>query len=86
MPSTAHQEKVRINIQLSAKMKEELIQTSARQGKKVAVLVRESIEEKLKQIDRQFFEEKMKTAYQNLADENLQICEEFKFSDAENLV
>ena len=86
MPSTAHQEKVRINIQLSAEIKEKLIQTSARQGKKVSVLIRESIEEKLRQIDRQVFEEKMKTAYQNLAEENLQTCEEFKFSDAENLV
>jgi predicted DNA-binding protein len=85
MPSSVHQEKVRINIQLSAEIKEKLIQTSARQGKKVSVLVRESIEEKLRQIDRQVFEEKMKAAYQNLAEENLQSCEEFKFSDAENL-
>ena len=85
MPSTAHQEKVRINIQLSAEIKEKLIQTSARQGKKVSALVRESIEEKLRQIDRHLFEENMKAAYQHLAEENLQISEEFKFSDAENL-
>jgi hypothetical protein len=27
----------------------------------------------------------MKAAYQGLAEENIRICEDFKFSDAENL-
>lgn len=85
MPPMVHQEKVRINIQLSAETKERLIQTSARQGKKISVLVRESIEEKLRQIDKQMFEENMKAAYQDLSEENLCICEDFKFSDSENL-
>jgi hypothetical protein len=41
--------------------------------------------EKLIQIERQVFEERMKVTYQGLAEENLHISEDFKFSDAENL-
>ena len=85
MLSTARQEKVRINIQLPAKIKDRLSQVSSRLGKNVSTLVRESIEEKLIQLDRQFLEERMKAAYQDLAEENTRICEDFKFSDAENL-
>jgi predicted DNA-binding protein len=85
MLSPTQQEKVRINIQLPAEIKDKLFQASSRQGKKVSALVRESIEEKLLQLDRQIFEEQMKAAYQDLAEENLHIAEDFKFSDAENL-
>ena len=85
MLSTARQEKVRINIQLPADIKDRLSQVSSRHGKNVSTLVRESIEEKLIQLDRQFLEEQMKVAYQDLAEENIRICEDFKFSDAENL-
>jgi hypothetical protein len=49
------------------------------------MLVRESIEEKIAQINRRILEEKMKAAYQGLAEENLRVSEEFKYSDAENL-
>ena len=85
MLSTKQREKVRINIQLPAEIKDKLFEASSRQGKKVSAFVRESIEEKLIQIDRQVFEERMKVAYQDLAEENLHISEDFKFSDAENL-
>jgi predicted DNA-binding protein len=85
MLSMTSQEKVRINVQLPAEIKERLFQASSRQGKKVSALVRESIEDKLRQLDRQVFEKQMKAAYQDLAEENLRVCEEFNFSDAENL-
>jgi predicted DNA-binding protein len=85
MLSTTQREKVRINIQLPTEIKDKLFEASSRQGKKVSAFVRESIEEKLIQIDRQVFEERMKAAYQDLAEENLHISEDFKFSDAENL-
>ena len=85
MLSTTQKEKVRINIQLPVEMKDKLFRASSLQGKKVSAFVRESIEEKLLQIERQVFEERMKAAYQDLADENLQVAEDFKFSDAENL-
>ncbi len=76
---------VRINIQLPAEIREKLFHASSRQGKKVSAFVRESIEEKLNQLDRQIFEERMKAVYQDLAEENLHISEDFKFPDAENL-
>jgi predicted DNA-binding protein len=85
MLSALHQEKVRINIQLPTDIKERLIQASSRQGKKVSALVRESIEEKLNHLDQQLFAEQMKAAYQDLAEENISTCDDFKFSDAENL-
>jgi hypothetical protein len=85
MLSTAQQGKVRINIQIPAEIKERLFQASFRQGKNVSTIVRESIEEKLIQLDKQVLEEQMKVAYQELAEENIRICEDFKFADAENL-
>ena len=85
MLSTAQQEKVRINIQLPAEIKDRLSKASTRAGKNVSTLVRESIEEKLMQLDKQDINERMKAAYQDLAEENISICDDFKFSDAENL-
>jgi len=85
MLSATQQEKVRINIQLPAEIREKLFKVSSRQGKKVSAFVRETIEEKLIQLDRLDFEKRMKAAYQDLAEENINISEDFKFSDAENL-
>ena len=85
MLSTTQQEKVRINIQLPAEIKDRLSQASTREGKNVSTFVRESIEEKLMQLDKQDIDERMKAAYQDLAEENISICDDFKFSDAENL-
>ena len=85
MLSTAQREKVRINIQLPAEIKDRLSKASTREGKNVSTLVRESIEEKLMQLDKQDINERMKAAYQDLAEENISICDDFKFSDAENL-
>jgi predicted DNA-binding protein len=73
MRSNLQPKKVRLNIQISSELKSKLSQLSAFQGKKVSTLVRESIEEKLEQIDKKIFEEKMKHAYQELAQENLKI-------------
>ena len=85
MLSTAQQEKVRINIQLPAEIKDRLSKASTREGKNVSTLVRESIEEKLMRLDKQDIDARMKAAYQDLAEENISICDDFKFSDAENL-
>ena len=75
----------RLNVQIPEKIKAKLAEASALEGKKVSVLVRESIEEKLEQISRRIFEENMKEAYLGLASENLQISEDFEHADAENL-
>ena len=77
--------KSRLSIQISSEIKNKLSRASALQGKKLSVLVRESIEEKLEQIEKERFEEEMKSAYQELAQENLEILEDFKYVDAENL-
>jgi len=77
--------KVRLNVQISSELKNKLIELSAFQGKRVSALVRESIEEKLEGIEKKIFEEKMKCAYQVLAQENLTISEDFKYVDSENL-
>ncbi len=78
-------EKVRLNVQISSELKVKLSQLSAFQGKRVSALVRESIEEKLDKIEKKILEEKMKRAYQSLAQENLKISEDFKYVDSENL-
>jgi predicted DNA-binding protein len=77
--------KTRLNIQITSELKSRLYQLSSKQGKKVSVLVRESIEEKLNRIEKDIFEERMKRAYLELADENLEISNDFQFADAENL-
>ena len=77
--------KVRLSIQIPSELKSKLSQLSVFQGKKVSVLVRESIEEKLEEIEKMILEEKMKQAYQALAQENLKISEDFKYVDSENL-
>ena len=85
MQGNLQPKKVRLNVQISSELKSKLSQLSALQGKKVSTLVRESIEEKLEQIDKKIFEEKMKRAYQELTQENLKISEDFKYVDTENL-
>jgi hypothetical protein len=77
--------RAKINVQISLDTREKLSEVAALEGKKVSVLVRESIDEKITQIMRRAFEEKMKSAYQGLAKENLRISEDFKHADAENI-
>lgn len=75
----------RLNIQVSLELKDRLFDLSAFQGKKVSALVRESLEEKIARIDNEIFEQKMKQAYQGLAEENMKISSDFKYVDSENL-
>ena len=77
--------KVRLNVQIPFELKSKLNWASGIEGKKMSVLVRESIEQKLKFIEKKVFEEKMKNAYLGLAQENLKISTEFEYSDSENL-
>ncbi len=68
---------VRLNIQISPELKRKLVKVSTIERKKISVLVRESIEENLKQIEKNFLEEKMKQAYLYLSQENLEISKDF---------
>ena len=85
MHSDTQATKVRLNIQLPMETRERLAWASTLEGKKISALVRESIEEKLERIAKRVFEEQMKSAYMELAEENLQISEDFCHSDAENV-
>ncbi len=75
----------RLNLVVPLELKRKLVKTAAAQGKKVSALVRESIEEKLVRTERELFEEKMREAYLEMAEENLVTVGEFKYADAENL-
>lgn len=77
--------KVRLNVQVPLELKDKLTWASVIEGKKMSVLVRESIEQELRRIEKKVFEEKMKNAYLDLARENLEISKDFEYSDAENL-
>ena len=77
--------KVRLNVQIPFELKNKLNWASVIEGKKMSVLVRECIEQKLRRIEKKVFEEKMKNAYLDLAQENLEISKDFEYSDAENL-
>ena len=75
----------RLNLIVPIELKRKLAKMAAGQGKKVSALVRESIEEKLAQLEHGLFVEKMREAYLEMAEENLDTAEEFKYADAENL-
>jgi len=77
--------KEKLNVQVSSELKNKLFQISTLQGKKVSVLVRESIEEKLMKIEKKMFEEDMKRAYLGMAQENLEVSKDFEIVDTENL-
>ncbi|MEE8432838.1 MAG: hypothetical protein V3S16_16435 [Candidatus Desulfatibia sp.] len=85
MQQNISQKNVRLNIQIPFELKNKLSRISALEGKKVSALVRESIEVKIEQIEKKIFEEKMKRAYIDLAQENKEISQDFKYVDAENL-
>lgn len=74
----------RLNLIVPVDLKKRLSRAAATQGKKVSALVRESIEEKLVQVEREQFEQKMREAYLDMAEENLEIVDDFKYADAEN--
>jgi predicted DNA-binding protein len=75
----------RLQILVPRELKERLRQTAAGKGVKLSTLVRESIEEKIEDWEREVFEGKMRNAYIEMADENISVVEDFRYSDAENL-
>ena len=77
--------KTRLNIPISSELKEKLVKYADKRGAKISVLVRESIEEKLQRIEKKILEDRMKSAYVELSEENRRICDDFRYADAENL-
>lgn len=85
MLPTTNREKARMTISISIETQNKLRQLSHFQGKRISDFIRETIEEKLSQMDRRNFEDQMKVAYQELAHENILISNEFQYADSENL-
>lgn len=75
----------RLQIVVPQELKEKLRRMAAGKGKNISVLVRESIEDKVRQLEWEVFEENMRNAYLEMAAENLRTAEDFKYSDADNL-
>lgn len=79
-------EKSVFSIQIPSELGDRLLRASASQSKDISVMVREFVEEKLAQIERRMsYEDKMKLAYLEMAEENLRISEDFRYADAENI-
>jgi len=76
---------VRLQVVLPFELKEKLRRMAVGKGRKISGLVRESIEQKVLELERQLFEEDMRKAYLELAEENLRIVDDFRYSDVENL-
>ncbi len=76
---------VRLNLIVPLDLKHRLITMALAEGKKVSAFVRESIEEKLIRMERKKFDDKMREAYLEMAEENLDTVEEFKYADSENI-
>lgn len=85
MKHKLHPKGDRLNVQIPSELKSRLYHLSEFQGKKISALVRESIEDKLDAIENKIFEDKMKSAYLAMAQENLEFSEEFRHVDSENL-
>lgn len=85
MVQKASQKDVRLQVILPFELKEKLRRMAIGKGKNISALVRESVEEKVLELERQIFEESMREAYLGLADENVSTVEGFRYADAENL-
>lgn len=85
MVQKASQKDVRLQVILPFELKEKLRRMAIGKGKNISALVRESVEEKVLELERQIFEESMREAYLGLADENVSTVEDFRYADAENL-
>ena len=84
--SISHEQKlVRLNVQIPKGLRDQLLHASSRQGMNMSALVRESINEKIAELNNKWLEEDMKAAYEGLAEENSRLANEFRFTDAENL-
>ena len=85
MHSSYEHKLIRLNIQIPKDMRDQLAHASSRQGMNMSALVRESIKEKITQLNSQWLEADLRAAYEGMAEENAQLADECRFTDAENL-
>ena len=76
---------VRVNILLPDKLKEEVKKISKEQNTNFSYFVREATREHLNRVKKEILEKELIEQCKETAKLNLEVCEEFKYVDGENL-
>lgn len=76
---------IRVNILLPDKLKEEVKKISKKQNTNFSYFVREATKEHLNRVKKEILEKELIEQCKETAKLNLEICEEFKYVDGENL-
>ena len=76
---------IRVNILLPDKLKEEVKKISKKQNTNFSYFVREATKEHLNRVKKEILEKELIEQCKETAKLNLEICDEFKYVDGENL-
>lgn len=76
---------IRVNILLPDKLKEEVKKISKEQNTNFSCFVREATEEHLNRVKKEILKKELIEQCEETARLNLEVCEEFKYVDGENL-
>lgn len=76
---------IRVNILLPDKLKEEVKKISKEQNTNFSYFVREATKEHLNRVKKEILEKELIEQCKETAKLNLEICDEFKYVDGENL-
>lgn len=76
---------IRVNILLPDKLKEEVKKISKEQNTNFSCFVREATKEHLNRVKKEILEKELIEQCKETAKLNLEVCEEFKYVDGENL-
>ena len=76
---------VRVNILLPDKLKEEVKKISKEQNTNFSYFVREATKEHLNRVKKEILKKELIEQCKETAKLNLEVCEEFKYVDGENL-
>lgn len=85
MSYATRSDSIRLSVLIPRATKDRLTEISSANKTRLSTFVRESIDEKISRMEQEVFEERMRLAYQDMAEENLSLCKEFKHVDAEHL-
>jgi len=76
---------IRVNILLPDKLKEEVKKISKKQNTNFSYFVREATKEHLNRVKKEILKKELIEQCKETAKLNLEICDEFKYVDGENL-
>jgi predicted DNA-binding protein len=76
---------IRVNILLPDKLKEEVKKINKKQNTNFSYFVREATKEHLNRVKKEILEKELIEQCKETAKLNLEICDEFKYVDGENL-